>query len=138
MTNQIPDRLTYRDRQYNLNTFPMTHEVFERTGLRPNGSMNSGCWRGYVGSWEIKSDDMLYLTDMELKSFEQKPFAEIFKEATSDGLPATWVDGTLECTSGALLRADNFKVVFEYDTKFVIKAGRLISVEESHNEPEQK
>lgn len=138
MTTQFPEKLTYRDREFYLNTFPLTKEVLERAKLQPNGAMSSACWRGYVGSWEIKSDDMLYLTGMELKSFHEKSFAEMFADATSEGLPATWVNGTLECTSGRVIHRDYYRTVFERDAKFVIKDGKLVSFDETENEAPQE
>lgn len=137
MTAQFPDRLTYRGAHYNMNSFPITAEMIERACLKKNGSVNSGCWRGYIGTWEIRDDDRLYLTDMELISFEPRTMDEMFG-CGDRGLEATWVNGEIACTAGEVLGYRMGFAVFERDVKFIFDKGRVVSVEERHNDPPTK
>lgn len=137
MTAQMPDRLTYRGERYNMNTFPITAEMIERAGLKRNGSVNSGCWRGYVGTWEIRDDEKLYLTDMEMISFDQRTMDEMFG-CGDDGLEASWVSGEVSCTAGEVLGYRMGFAIFEREAKFVFDSGRVVSVSEEHNDPPTK
>lgn len=133
MTVQVPDKLRYNGAELLIRGFPLPDSKLKETPLRPNGSLNSGCWRGYVGQWEIK-DGSLYLTSMDLQGFEKMAFKDIFKEATDKGLKADWYDGKLICDAGEVIRYEPYSVIFARTVMFDIESGDVVSEETIINE----
>ena len=73
MTHQVHENIIYEGRDLSMTTcpkVPLDHAmVLELTDkeLFTNGQprvVSSACWRGYLGSWEIK-DGRLYLINLE-------------------------------------------------------------------------
>jgi len=65
-TEQIPDKLIYKGKEYELQTNPMESYFKKYPDKRPKGAISSACWRGYVATFEIKNNQ-LYLKDIEVE-----------------------------------------------------------------------
>lgn len=120
MTIQIPERLTFRNESWRLHTLPL-ESYFDKRGSRPRlPPMNTACWRGYFGEWEIR-DGRLYLVRLTTHDALFEPAlpndkerqelieainasSEITLESLFHGqqLPifAEWFSGMLSCEPG--------------------------------------
>lgn len=91
----------------------------------------SGCWRGYIGYWEIK-DSRLFLRKIignVRGRFRPPHFAE-------------WYSGTIRVPQGKMLRYfhDEFSSVYERDVFIEISAGVVMGcrvVEHCHDNPSE-
>jgi len=58
MTAQARETLLYEDNEFRLQAEPL-EQFFETKNIQIKKSfINSSCWRGYVGTWEIKNDKL--------------------------------------------------------------------------------
>lgn len=66
MTAQIPESLLYKGKQHRMITDHLLDMYYSQKGLELYFSPgNTALWRGFLGSWEIRSDNKLYLNDLE-------------------------------------------------------------------------
>lgn len=137
MTMQVRDKLKYKNMEYSMRTLPLTDEKIKSSPLVSNGMMNTACWRGYVGTWEVKEmapgDERLFLVSMDLWGFEPMEFKDIFPDASDDGLEASWVSGDIICDGGGVLRREPFNVIYNRTAAFSFDRGRLVSFSETEN-----
>ena len=79
---------------------------------------STACWRGYIGTWEIKNG-WFYLTDITGR----------YKMADKNPILADWFSGVIRVPKGKLLQyihAD-FASVYEQDTYIKIEKGKVIN-----------
>jgi hypothetical protein len=131
-TDQIPERIVYEGTEGFLFTNPM-ETYFTRDNPSPEFTApHTACWRGYVGSWEIR-EDTLYLTDfkawMRDKEAKAAPveFERIFPGKTKP-MKADWFTGTLRIPRGKPIRYVHmgYETVYEYDVFLRLEAGKVI------------
>jgi len=104
MTHQLHENIIYEGRDLSMLSFPdvpLDHpRIIELTdeeifAINKKGRMvSSSCWRGYVGSWEIK-DGRLYLMKLEreLKLGGKEPlFAEWVNEDLNIAVESAFED----------------------------------------------
>jgi hypothetical protein len=91
MTAQAPEILIYNGREMAMITNP---DVNPGCDYVSGFSMNTGNYRGYVGTWEIKDDRKLYLCNVDGGRTKNYP----------DPVFADWISHDLEVWSGNLLR----------------------------------
>jgi len=98
---------------------------------------NTGCWRGYIGTWRIK-DDKLFLigitgrlngTEINLKT--------LFPEA-QDEVFAFWYTGLLRCPTGKLLKYVHmgYESIYEKYLLIDVKDGVVTvvkKIKDNHN-----
>ena len=93
--------------------------------------MNTACWRGYVGEWEI-SADRLYLVGVEgmLNDGTEATLETIFP-GFPDRVFAHWYSGTIRLPQGKLLDYVHmgYASVYERDLLLTIENGVLIHSE---------
>lgn len=85
---------------------------------------STACWRGYIGTWEIK-DNCLYLVNLRGHK----------KLEGSEPLLAEWFSGELRLNEGELLLYVHmgFGSVFEFETRYKIETGRVKEVNRIDN-----
>ncbi|EGU0150146.1 hypothetical protein JFQ72_004392 [Vibrio parahaemolyticus] len=69
MTAQVTERLIYKGEEVNLHSepnFPLDHPEIVESVSKESTAYSSACWRGYVGTWEIK-DRRLFLNSLQGK-----------------------------------------------------------------------
>ena len=77
MTNQREEKLLYQGRNFSMTCEPLKEYLSEKSiNLY---SLQSNCWRGYVGSWEIR-DDKLYLLSLKICDFRNTTLRMIFPD----------------------------------------------------------
>ena len=112
MTEQICDKLTYNGKEYDIHNEPLYPYLIRNypTNLfRPsNNTIQTDCWRGYVGHWAIE-DDKLYL--LELDCLELPPrnaLDDIF--SGQQKVFAEWFSGTIHTFSDKMYMYLEFKI----------------------------
>jgi hypothetical protein len=105
-------------------------DYFNLVGNRPKfAEMNTACWRGYVGKWEVR-DDRLYLIGVEAYLTDGK---EASLENIFPGFPervfAHWYSGTVRIPEGKLLDYHHmgYESVYERDVFLEFQKGVLVS-----------
>jgi hypothetical protein len=129
MTAQSGENLIYEGHTVTMHSEPL-EDYFEAKGERPEfGGICTSCWRGYIGTWEIK-DDRLYLVSLEgfgkLKDGTEASLQTIFPD--QDGpILADWYSGTLKIPEGEMLEYIHagYASRFERDRFFEIEKGHI-------------
>jgi len=97
--------------------------------------MNTACWRGYVGEWEIL-DDHLYLTDLEgmLADGSNANLETVFP-GFPDRVFAHWYSDTIRIPQGKLLDYVHmgYESVYERDLLLIFEKGVLKETEVREN-----
>ena len=80
---------------------------------------STGCWRGYVGTWQIK-DSYLYLVNITGR----------YKIIGDEPIRADWFTGVLRYPEGKLLHYVHmgFGSVYEFEVHASFELGRLLKV----------
>jgi len=127
MTAQAPEILIYNGREMAMITNP---DVNPGCDYVSGFSMNTGNYRGYVGTWEIKDDRKLYLCNVDGGRTKNYP----------DPVFADWISHDLEVWSGNLLRYVHagYGSMFEENVIFKIESGILKDVRIEDNTPKFK
>jgi hypothetical protein len=131
-TAQIPERIVYEGTEGFLFTNPL-ESYFGKDNPRPEFTApHTACWRGYVGTWEIK-EGTLYLSDIKawMRNEEGKAdpvgFEKVFP-GKAKPLKAEWFTGTLRIPQGKPIRYVHmgYQTVYEVDVFLTIEAGKII------------
>ena len=140
-TAQAPEKILYKGKEYRLTCFPL-EEYFDANHPKPKEfrPTSTACWRGYIGTWEIKQK-ALYLkslgrdrSELDRKTLELKkkiekiPLSLVFKDRKPP-IKATWYSGALRIPQGRMLRGgySSFSAIYERDLYIGVKAGEVIS-----------
>ncbi|MDR0533046.1 MAG: hypothetical protein LBH01_03740 [Verrucomicrobiales bacterium] len=145
-TAQFPEELVFEGETHALFANPL-EDYFSFKNPRPNWleATSTACWRGYMGSWEIK-DGKLYLTKLIRKVYEGergdvKPVDyDISKKIfPNEMLPlmATWFSGVLRVPQGKELRYVHmgYGSIYEQDLYLMFDQGKLIGKRVVKNDP---
>jgi hypothetical protein len=97
-TQQTSETIIYNGITNSLLTYPLSKELREKLNVEPK---NTGCWRGYIGQWELK-DNKLYLTGLREDDGPNIPASVLFKDAVYP-LQATWFSGELRIPFGEVI-----------------------------------
>jgi hypothetical protein len=131
-TAQIPEKITYEDESGFLFTNPL-ETYFTKDNPRPEFTApHTACWRGYIGSWEIR-EDTLYLADLKawMRDKEGKAapveFERIFPGKTKP-MKADWFTGTLRIPRGKPIRYVHmgYQTVYEEEVLLRVEAGKVM------------
>jgi hypothetical protein len=140
-TAQRGERLIYQGKTNRLATLPL-EPYLKKHNLRLSQvsppkkyMMRTSCWRGYVGTWQIK-DGHLWLVSAEHVDGTQVQLTKVFTNQAPP-IKATWYSGTLHVTQGKMLRYvhGRFASKFERNIYIKIKEGKVISEEVQENKP---
>lgn len=135
MTAQIHETLIYEGEVTSMTTCPplpsghprlvavATPDATRREGV-PSILFSTGCWRRYLGTWEVKGG-RLYL----------KEVAGLYELAGGGPLFAEWVSGWLVVPRGELLKYVHmgFESVYERELHLRFEAGVLTETREVDN-----
>lgn len=122
MAAQIPDRILYHQKYFDLCTNPLELYWTTKRKKRPNLVTKDECKRGYVATWEIK-DNQLFLREIDgivrrgfvLWGRREIPYslAKLIGKRNTF-VKATWFSGKLRIITGAMtLFADS-----GYDSRY--------------------
>jgi hypothetical protein len=131
VTAQFTEVLKHRGETLSLCTYPLN--VYWHSSDNPIAlqSTSTGCWRGYIGTWEI-TGDRLYLVKFwgnrkGESDYEQVGLADVFPYY-ADGVFAHWFTGELRCPQGERLRYvhSGFESKYEQDLLITVRSGVVI------------
>jgi hypothetical protein len=122
MTAQIPEILIHRGQKLSLCEQPLYPYLLGRIpkSRRPAfASTTTACHRGYVGTWEIR-EDQLYLVGIE--GLMRTP------AWVKGALAAKWFSGRVRCPEGRLVTYVHhaYASTYERDRIFEFDHGRLV------------
>lgn len=63
MTVQVKERLIFKGEEFEISELPLEQYLSSLTVKLKLFPPSTACWRGYIGTWEIKKDG-LYLVDL--------------------------------------------------------------------------
>ena len=103
MTAQVGETLLIDGEKHEMFNEPLRF-WFALSGVpSPFFGVSSGCWRGYVGTWEI-AGDRLYLVELRGNVADRKPVSiETIFPGWPDRVFAHWYTGTLRIPRGDML-----------------------------------
>lgn len=138
MTAQVHERLIYNGQSVSMASTPglpddspriVRAEKSERMGMpsRFGIMLSTACYRGYVGSWEIR-EDRLYLNGL----------SGCFSLVGDEPLFADWVSGTLNVPRGELISYIHmgFASLYEEEIHLTVENGVITRTEIIDNRPE--
>lgn len=139
-TAQIPDRLIYKGKPYNLHNNPLEVYFKEHPRKRPEGDVTStALWRGYIATFEIQND-VLILKDIQIEVYNHQEGRDEWGPNTSlksvlkdifpkkDTLKIDWCTEILILPSGKIKNYvhQGYASIFEQYVLLEIKEGRLM------------
>ena len=118
MTTQVQEQIIIEGERYpliNSLSLPEDESIIQikRKGIIEK---SSNCWRGYVGTWEIK-DDKLYLVKLSSSRYELVREPPIF---------ANWITDKLMFTTGKTIIDEVEKYI--YQTHLNVANGQIVSI----------
>lgn len=134
MTAQAGEGLIYKGKETWMRSEPLAGYLAQRRDVNFSAP-STACWRGYVGTWEIKQgisgDYGLYLIELvaHLEDYSEVGLAYLFPEAGKEGVFAHWFTGDLSCPQGELLEYVHmgYASVYESDLFLSFNKGILVS-----------
>lgn len=111
-TEQLPDKIIYQGKTYNLHNNPLETYFKKHPNKRPAKMMQiSNLWRGYVATFEFK-DNQLFLKDIEIqyrdttsKEIYTYKWKSVLHKVIPDGknIKIDWLTGLLVIPHGKLI-----------------------------------
>ena len=138
-TAQMPEKILYEGESGFLFTNPL-EASFGKDNPRPGfAAPHTACWRGYIGSWEIR-EDTLYLVDIKawIRDRDGKA-APVEFEALFPGkakpLKADWFTGTLRIPRGKPIRYVHmgYQTMYEEEMLLRVEAGKVTDRQQIDN-----
>jgi len=127
MTAQFFERLIYKGKKVGMASEPLS--IYLRGLKEPikTSGINTACWRGYVGTWEIK-ENRLYLTGIETRDEQGNSVGIEYIFPGQKEVFASWYSGELRIPTGELLEYMHagYGSVFEKDIFLEIESGILV------------
>jgi len=137
MTAQTREILYYNGEKFLLSTEPLKpllEIIGDETPFPEPHVISSGCWRGYVGTWEIK-DDKLYLVELQGYPKENKELSLDNLFPNQNIVFAEWFSGEIKIPQGKMLHYEHmgYMSIFEKDLFFKFEKGTLVDKREVDN-----
>jgi hypothetical protein len=135
MTAQFGERLKYEGEDVTMATTPLD-QYFREIGVAPPFVVDcSALWRGYIGSWEIRSNRLYLLSLMgRLEDGSDINLGKIFPN-TSGIVFANWYSGKIRVPRGKRLTYvhQGFASTYEQEIIIQVKNGEVVSTEKISN-----
>ncbi len=134
-TAQFGDRITYKGETVEMFSNPL-ESYFSQERPRPDHLFKAtctACWRGYVGHWEVKDDQLVLVKLVAGDCGQNSP--EIPLESLFPGqkgpIVAIWFTGIISIPQGKMLQYVHmgYQSVFEKELLLNFKDGKLIKEE---------
>jgi hypothetical protein len=133
MSAQVKEQLLYQQEVLNMTSEPLRPYLATRPDIRFIAP-NIGCWRGYVGYWEMR-DDQLWLVQLRawLPGFVQAGLDHLFPG--QEAVFAHWYIGALRVPQGEVLKYIHmgYETIHERDLLLDIEADVLTGWREIHH-----
>ena len=125
MTTQVKERIIIDGEKYPLlNALSLPEDDTKIKQKEGPISTRSSCWRGYVGTWEIK-DDKLYLFDFSSGKYDVLVNLPIL---------ADWISGTAKVATGEVKASSSWDIeTYETETHLTFENGLVVKTENIKN-----
>ena len=125
MTTQVKERIIIEGERYPLiNCLSLPEDdakIKQKEGLI---STRSSCWRGYVGTWEVK-DDKLYLIDFSSGKYDVLVNLPIL---------ADWITGVGIVATGEMIKDSSWDIEsYESEMHLTFENGLVVNTENFTN-----
>lgn len=148
-TAQYPDKIIYNGKEYNLYSNPLETYFKDHADKRPKGGiMSTALWRGYVATFEIRSNQ-LFLKDIEIEYWDSThpkntdtKWKSVLSEVFPDQQPIKidWISGLLVLPYGKIVNYVHMGYGSTYENYVLIevKNGDFIKAREFDAESYEK
>ena len=125
MTTQVKERIIIDREKYPLlNALSLPEDETKIIQKEGPISTRSSCWRGYVGTWEIK-DDKLYLIDFSSGKYDVLVNLPIL---------ADWISGTAKVATGEVKASSSWDIeTYETEMHLTFENGLIVKTENIKN-----
>jgi hypothetical protein len=125
MTTQVKERIIIDGEKYPLlNALSLPEDDTKIKQKEGPISTRTSCWRGYVGTWEIK-DDKLYLIDFSSGKYDVLVNLPIL---------ADWISGTAKVATGEVKASSSWDIeTYETETHLTFENGLVVKTENIKN-----
>ena len=125
MTTQVKERIIIDGEKYPLlNALSLPEDDTKIKQKEGPISTRSSCWRGYVGTWEIK-DDKLYLIDFSSGKYDVLVNLPIL---------ADWISGTAKVATGEVKASSSWDIeTYETEMHLTFENGLIVKTENIKN-----
>lgn len=146
-TSQIAEKIIINGEKWDLLHCPIALDsiLYEKVEelTSKNTEHSTGCYRGYIGTWELKND-RLFLRNISFDLWDDGKVAadstnlvwELFEPyRTDEGIFASWVTDTLRIGRGEWLEYDDwgFDRNYEQESFLVIERGVILNRKDYRN-----
>jgi hypothetical protein len=118
MTAQIMERIFYNEEEYGMACEPLG-QYLEKKGIQFVGMMSS-CWRGYVGTWELKND-RLYLIGLNGLTSQNSEVGLDFLFPGQSEVFAEWFSGEIRIPQGEMLLYVHMEFASIYEKDLILQ-----------------
>jgi uncharacterized protein (TIGR02996 family) len=133
MSTHEPEWIAFRGRNRRLLSLPLEAYLRELPSRPEFRVRDPGFERGYVGQWEIRADDTLWLTGLRTMPADEgpDPGIRLVFPAANGAVAASWVKQTLRTAdSERRYNPMGYSSSFAHETRLEIWDGRLVMIEE--------
>ena len=125
MTTQVKERIIIDGEKHPLlNALSLPEDDTKIKQKEGPTYTRSSCWRGYVGTWEIK-DDKLYLIDFSSGKYDVLVNLPIL---------ADWISGTAKVATGEVKASSSWDIeTYETETHLTFENGLVVKTENIKN-----
>ena len=126
MTTQVKERIIIDGEKYPLlNALSLPEDDTKIKQKEGATYTRSSCWRGYVGTWEIK-DDKLYLIEFS---------SGMYDVLANLPIVADWVSGTAKVATGEVKASSSWDIeTYETEMHLTFENGLLVKTENIKND----
>ena len=126
MTTQVKERIIIDGEKYPLlNALSLPEDDTKIKQKEGPISTRSSCWRGYVGTWEIK-DNKLYLIDFSSGKYDVLVNLPIL---------ADWISGTAKVATGEVKASSSWDIeTYETETHLTFENGLVVKTKNIKND----
>ena len=126
MTTQVKERIIIDGEKYPLlNALSLPEDDTKIKQKEGPTYTRSSCWRGYVGTWEIK-DDKLYLIDFSSGKYDVLVNLPIL---------ADWISGTAKVATGEVKASSSWDIeTYETEMHLTIENGLVVKTKNIKND----
>ena len=127
MTTQVQERIIIEGERYpliNSLSLPEDESIIQ---IKRKGFIekSSNCWRGYVGTWEIK-DDKLYLIDFS---------SGMYDVLVNLPIPADWITGVGLVATGDMIKGSSWDITrYESEIHLTFENGLVVKTQNINND----
>lgn len=131
-TEQIPDKIIYNGKEYELNNSPLEHYFAKYPKKHPSHNrevvyLSTALRREYVATFEIK-DNTLWVKDIQIMSNQYGKWESVIHKVfpNKKDRKLTWYSSTLTIPYGKRINYVHYQSTYENYILLEIKKGKLV------------